>query len=192
MKKKNYLLFLLIAILTSCNQNEEEIFTTHDVWVMGYKTSSMSLDNRESCSTHFFFFPSSVLSKVELKSYTAKNVLEFGNEKDPIFLNLYDNGTLKAKDGTIIKPVFDIFVPANAPRYGIVSIPLGKYVVFALSKDVKLLSISQAGLKYCIKEIEVMERPAELILSPTFPTTYSMYGLIPWVDRNEEFSYIWK
>lgn len=191
MKKKNYLLFLLVSFLISCNSNEEETFTTHDVWVMGYKALSMSSD-REHCSTHFFFFPSSILSKVETKSYTAKDVSEFRKAEDPIFTSLSENGILKAKDGSSISPVFDVFVSEKSKTYGIVSIPVGKYIVFAVSRDIDFPTRSEAGLKYCIKEVEIKERPSELILSPTFPTTYSMYGLIPWVEIDEKFSYNWK
>jgi len=190
MKKKNYLLFLLLSILVSCNE-KEETFTTHDVWVMGFKALSMTLD-REPCSTRFLFFPASVLSKIDPKSYTANDLDEFGKIKDPILINLSENGILITKDGSSINPIFDTFVPENAKSYKTVSIPLGNYVVFAVSKDVAFSARSQAGLKYCMKEIEVKERRTELILSPTFPTTYTMYGLIPWVDKAEKFSYNWK
>lgn len=190
MKKKNYLLFLLISILVSCN-SKEEVFTTHDVWVMGFKALSMDSD-RDHCSTRFLFFKKSILSEIDPKSYTANDFSEFGKIKDPIFFNLADNGFLKTKDGNIIYPVFDIYVSEKSETYGTVTIPVGKYVVFAVSRDVNYPARSQAALKYCMKEIEVKERTSELILSPTFPTTYSMYGLVLWVDVSEKFSYNWK
>lgn len=190
MKKNKILLFLFISVLTSCN-NKEEVFTTHDVWAMGFKALLMEAD-REHCSTHFFFFKSSVLSEIELKSYKANDVSEFEKAKEPICFNLSNYGVLKAKDGSIINPVFDIYVSQHEKTYKTVTIPVGKYVVFAVSQDISFPTKSEAGLKYCIKEIEVKERTSELVLSPTFPTTYSMYGLVPWVDVSEKFSYTWK
>lgn len=64
---------------------------------MGFRALLMEAD-REHCSTHFFF-KSSVLSEVELKSYKANDMSEFEKAKEPICFNLSNYGVLKGKDG---------------------------------------------------------------------------------------------
>lgn len=190
MKTKILLASLSLLFLISCSSNNEETLTTHDIWLMGYK-AFLPTSEKESCTTKFLFFSTEGSPKFITEAKRASNVIDFSNATDATYFLLKDEDKIYLENGETIHSVYSITVPASANSYKTVSLPIGRYLVCAVSLDFNALTRSRYFLKYCFQYIDVKERESELILSPVFPGDYSRYGLIPWTDWNDSFTYDW-
>lgn len=188
MKKSWILFFSSLLFLGSCS-NEEEVYQTSDVWAKGFKSLSPQA-NREGCSTLFVFFRTDGSPNFLVSEKRASDIKEFEEAKDEICDLLLD-GSIKLEDGSIKHADFTVWVDADSKAYKEIDIPKGRYYVCAVSKDYSYGVRSRYSLKYCAKYIDVKDRMAALQLSPTFPYDYSRYGLIPWTDWSEPFTYSW-
>lgn len=193
MKKSIMLMLALTAIICSCGESDSTQNTQHDIWVMGYMAYSPTSTYDQS-STEFLFYKNTGNSKLVTSSKTLSSVLEFDNSNDDIYKSLCKDGGMQLENGQTVYPIEDALVTSSASSYKTVNIPVGSYIVVAISRDPgSLWTKSQCSEKYCIKNIDVKDRPIgqEIILRPVFPCDYSRMGLIQWTDYNDRFTYTW-
>lgn len=188
--RKILLIILPLLLLVSCGGDDIETKTTHNVWVHGYK-ALLPTSKKEGCSTKFLFFATEGSPQFITEAKSASNVIDFSNATDATYFLLKDEDKIYLESGEAIHSVYSITVSASANSYETVSLPIGRYFVCAVSLDFNALARSRYFLKYCSQYIDIKERESELVLSPVFPCDYSRYGLIPWTNWNDNFTYDW-